>query len=113
MKKLSYSFFGRKTMRTIAIVAGSMTVAFIIGVETAGEVKPVVSSTNAGGTVIAGDMNGNGHVDAEDAEIALDISMGVRVPSPAELEADPNQDFHITKEDVAAILDILQRNDTK
>ncbi len=105
----SYSFFGRKSMKTIAIVASSMTVAFILGIETAGDVQPVVNETRAGGTVLQGDLNANGKLDLADVRIALELARGQRTPTPAELSADPNQDFIITTDDALAILDAMKQ----
>lgn len=106
--KHSYSFFGKKSGKTIAIVASSMTVAFILGIETAGDVKPVVTETRAGNAVLRGDMNGDGTLDLSDVRIALELAEGKRSPTPDELAADPNQDFVITKDDVTAIADAIE-----
>ncbi len=112
MKKHPYQFFARKTLKTITIVVASMTAAFILGIETAGDVQPIVSSTKAGGSVLEGDVDDNGTIDLRDAQIALEIARGNRVASPRELEADPNQDFHITLEDVATILEHIRIHTT-
>lgn len=106
--KHSYSFFGRKSLRTISIVGSSMTVAFILGIGTAGEVHPVVSETRAGGAVLLGDLSGNGTIDMDDVKIALELSKGTRTPTPKELAADPNQDFVITLDDAMSILEKLK-----
>ncbi len=108
MKK-SYSVYGKKSLTSIAIVAGSMTVAFALGIQTAGDITPVVSTTLADTADHAGDFNGNGHLDVNDARLALEIASGYRSPTPDELARDPNQDFHITNEDVMTILDKLER----
>lgn len=97
------------SLKSILIVASSMIVAFIVGIETAGEVHPVVSEIRAGGAVIEGDLNGNGSVDLQDVRIALELAQGYRTPTPAELSADPNRDFQFTVDDAIAILDTLQR----
>lgn len=107
--KHSYSVFRRKSLRTITIVTGSMAVAFIVGVQTAGDVHPVISPTQADTTIVRGDFNGNGRLDNEDARIALQIASGYRSPTPAELAADPNQDFSITADDAMLILEELER----
>jgi|GEM_PF-894207 hypothetical protein len=104
-----YSIFSRKSLRTICIVVGSVSAAFILGIETAGDVQPVVSRTEAGGTVLEGDFNGNGVLDVNDARIALELAKGYRSPTPQELSADPNGDFSITFEDAMLILDKLER----
>ncbi len=102
-----YSFFGKKSMKTIAIVGSSMTVAFILGIQTAGDVQPIVGEIRAGGTVLLGDMNGNSTIDPDDARIAIELTKGLRTPTPEELAADPDQNFVITIEDVSAILDSM------
>ncbi len=106
--KHKYSIFGKKSLRTVSIVVSSVTVAFIVGIQTAGDFQPV-ASTQADGTLIAGDFNINGHIDVQDARIALELATGYRTPTPEELAADPNRDYDITTEDVLAILDILER----
>ena len=103
-----YSVFRRKSLKTIVIVSGSMTVAFIIGIKTAGDVSPVVSPTMADANVLAGDMNNNGQLDTEDVRIALEIANGYRTPTPSELAADPNRDYTITSDDAMAILDTIK-----
>ncbi len=107
--KHSYSFFGKKSLKTIAIVTSSMTVAFILGIQTAGDVRPIVGEIRAGGTVLLGDLNGNSSIDMDDALQALDIVKGIRSPTPQELAADPDQNFVITVEDILAILDSMKK----
>ncbi len=93
----------------MSIVAGSMTTAFLLGIETAGDVKPIVNGTRAGGAVIEGDLNGNGFLDREDLKIAEELAKGLRSPLPSELAADPNQDFIITEADVLWIRQKLEK----
>ena len=97
------------SLQTILIVASSRSLAFFVGIETAGEVHPVVSETQAGGAVIEGDLNGNGSVDLQDVRIALELAQGYRTPTPAELSADPNRDFQFTVADAITILDTFQQ----
>ncbi len=104
----AYSFFGRKSLRTIAIVAGSMAIAFIVGIETASDIQPVVRSTNAGGSVLRGDLNGNGALDLSDLRIALELARGDRTPSPKELSADPDQNFQFTIADAISIVSDME-----
>lgn len=87
-----------------------MALAFAIGIETAGEVRPVVSSTNASDTTFAGDMNGDGNVSLDDAEIALEIARGYREPTPLELSADPNKDYRITIDDALTIIEMVKHS---
>lgn len=106
MKTQQPRFLARPSLRTIGIVLGSMTAAFVLGVETAGDV-PQIPTTNASDSAVHGDLSGNGILGPEDARIALEIAQGYRSPTPDELAADPNRDFHITFEDAASILDML------
>ena len=105
-----YSIFKKKSLRTIGIVAGSMSLAFFLGIETAGEVQPIISATNASDTVIAGDMDQSGTVDLEDLKIVLEIARGLRLPIPAELAADPNRDFNVTFEDAMFVMDMIKNH---
>lgn len=97
-------------MKAIAVVLGSMSAAFLLGIETAGDVQPVIGSTEAleSESAIAGDLNANGQIDLEDAIAALEIAEGYRTPAPEELAADPDQDFHITARDALSILQVLR-----
>lgn len=106
--KHPYSIFKRKSLRTVLTVAGSMSVAFVLGIKTAGEFSPVVSPTMADANVLAGDMNGNGQLDIDDVRVTLEIANGYRTPTPEELAADPNRDFSITAEDAMTILEQLK-----
>ncbi len=110
--KNTYSVFGRKSWKTISIIVGSMTVAFILGIQTAGDVRPVIGAISADGAM-EGDFNSNGHLDLEDAEIALELASNYRTPTPEELEADPNRDYVITNEDVFTILERLKHTPSR
>lgn len=108
MKK-SYSVYGAKSLKSIAIVVSSVMVAFALGIQTAGDIRPVVSTTLADNPEREGDFNGNGHLDVNDARLGLEIVAGYRTPTPEELAVDPDQDFHITYEDIMTILEKLER----
>ncbi len=103
--KKTSSIFSRPLLRKACIVLGCMVFSFGLGIQTAGEVH--IASTRAGSLVIPGDLNGNGHLDVDDAKIALAIARGLESATPAQLEADPNGDFRITIEDAMAILNDL------
>lgn len=109
----STSPLARMSLRSILIVISSMTVAFLVGIETAGEVHPVVTGMLAGGVTVEGDLNGNGSLDLQDVRIALELAQGYRTPTPAELSADPNRDFRFTVDDAIAIIDKLQQQPMK
>lgn len=104
------NFLRRITLKSAATLLGCMTAAFAIGIQTAGDVRPVVDSTIADGAYLEGDLNGNGQLDIGDARAALEIAQGYRPATPEELAADPNGDFVITGEDVLFILEILERS---
>lgn len=101
------------SLKSILIVVSSMGLAFFVGIETAGEVHPVVTETQAGSAILEGDLNGNGSVDLQDVRIALELAEGYRTPTPAELSADPNRDFQFTVDDAIAIIDKLQQQAVK
>ncbi|OGJ60422.1 hypothetical protein A3A67_03435 [Candidatus Peribacteria bacterium RIFCSPLOWO2_01_FULL_51_18] len=107
--KTKKSFFSRKTLRTIPIVIASVSLAFFLGIETAGDIEPVIDSTEAGGATLEGDFNGNGVLDTGDAKVALEIARDFRLPTPSELAADMGGDLHVTLEDVTAVLEKLER----
>lgn len=95
------------SLKSILIVGLSMCLAFFVGIETAGEVHPVVTETRAGGAILEGDLNGNDTLDLQDVRIALELAKGYRTPTPAELSADPNRDFQFTVDDAITIIDKL------
>jgi len=90
------------------IVLGSMSLAFALGIQTAGDVNPVIDSLQADGSV-EGDFNGNGQLDVSDVRIALEIANGYLSPTPEHLAADPNNDYRITVDDALAILNRLEQ----
>ena len=106
--KHRYSVFGKKSLKTIMIVLASVTAAFMVGIQTAGDFQSV-ATIQADGTDTAGDFNANGYLDIQDARIALELAIGYRSPTPEELPADPNRDFSITTDDVLSILERLER----
>ena len=89
------------------MMLGFMVVAFTLGIQTAGDVHPIVEPTRAGER-LSGDIDGNGIVDVRDVRQALEIVRGYREATPLELLADPNQDSRITIEDVAAMLQTIE-----
>lgn len=112
MDASKYQLLAPKSLKTIGIVVGSMTLAFVLGIESAGDVR-TVQSTEANDQSLVGDFSGNGILDAEDARIALDIAQGLRSPTPDELSRDPNRDFAITFEDVEMILKAISEQATR
>lgn len=108
MKKTK-SIFRRWSLRSLSIVLMSATAAFGLGIQTAGDLDPVIGSIRAGSALIEGDLDGSGALDVNDAIAALEIALEYRTPTPEELDADPNGDFRILAEDALAILDALSR----
>ena len=104
------SLLGTKPWRSIGAIATAMIVAFGIGIATSDSVRPVIPETQADDVIVAGDMNRNGTLEYADASIAISLARGDRTPTPAELLADPNTDYHITLEDVEAILWALEHS---
>lgn len=107
--KHPYAIFRRKSLRSILIVGGSMSLAFLIGIQTAGDVQPIIAPTSADTSALLGDLNQNGSIDLDDVHIALELANGYRTPTPAELASDPNRDFQFTMEDAMQILEQLKR----
>lgn len=105
-----YSFFSRKSLRSIVIVASCMMTSFAAGIQTAGDVHPLVDATEAGGTRIAGDINNDSVVDMLDARIILEIAREYRMPTADELAGDPNADMKLTTDDA---IEILRRIETR
>ncbi|HRH93737.1 MAG TPA: hypothetical protein PKV72_04380 [Candidatus Peribacteria bacterium] len=103
-----FTTYTAQTLRRAGLVLGFMAVAFAVGIQTAGDVRPLVEPTRAG-IRLSGDMDGNDVVNAADARLALEVARGYREATLSELEADTNQDFRITMEDVSAILEMLER----
>jgi Dockerin type I domain len=107
-----YFFFSRqnlrtwKAMSTIAMTAVCMSIAFGVGIQTAGELRETVlgPTTKADDTRIAGDINNDNFVDTLDVELILETAKGYREPTSDELAGDPNGDLHLTIDDALAVL---------
>jgi hypothetical protein len=100
----------RSTARNLQLLAlGAVAVAssFALGIQSASEVQPI-SLIEAGAIERAGDMDGDGIVDVQDAIAILEIAEGYRTASPAQLRADPNGDGVLSVDDAIRILTALQ-----
>ena len=97
------SYFSVKSLKAMGLLAGFTSLAFLLGIGTAGEVRPI-SASLADDARLEGDIDGDNDVDVTDARIILEIVRGYRSPTRNELLADPNQDFRITIDDALAIL---------
>ncbi|OGJ57682.1 hypothetical protein A2881_04235 [Candidatus Peribacteria bacterium RIFCSPHIGHO2_01_FULL_55_13] len=98
----------RPTPRFSVLMMGAATIvtAFIIGIETAGDVRPITLIEAESGE-IKGDVNGSGSIDLGDAIAILEIVQGYRDPTPEELKADPSGDGLLTVDDALRILATL------
>ena len=103
-----HTFQKRPSWKTIGIVAASMSFAFLIGIQTASDVKPIIGGANADSSLVEGDLDGNGVIAIADALLALEIAQGYTVATPEELAADPNRDYVITFDDVSTILLMIE-----
>ncbi len=94
-------------MRFKVLMLGAATVAsaFFVGIQTAGDVQPI-SLIEAGGEV-AGDINSNGMLDANDVVRILEMVQGYRDITPDALRRDPNHDGILTIDDAIRILTII------
>lgn len=90
----------------IAIGAASIAASFLVGIQTAGDVKPI-ALIEAGGSAATGDIDGNGVVDLLDALAILEIAQGYREPTPKQLLADPSGNGALTVEDAIRLLSTL------
>lgn len=94
----------------IALGVLSVISSFSLGIKTAGDVE-TISSTEAEGIVLTGDVNGDHVVDIADAIKVLEIAQGYEDPTADQLLSDPNGDGVLTVEDAIRILhDIAARS---
>lgn len=82
--------------------------SFLIGVRTAGDVQPFARSeaqqANILGSIVSGDMDGNGTVNVQDVLLLLQIIKGDVAETKQAHLADPNGDGHLTIEDAIVLL---------
>ena len=103
---IKYPHYVRRNIKLLSLGALCLVSSFAIGVQTAGEVQPF-TIIEAGGLEQAGDIDGNGFVDLQDAIAILEISEGYASASPEQLRADPNGDGVLTVSDAMAILSTI------
>lgn len=91
----------------ITCVIGS----FVMGVQTAGEVRPVDRIEAQANLLMhkPGDIDGDGNVTVDDAILALRLYEGKESPTDAALAGDPDRDGSFTLSDLAAILRTIQK----
>ena len=103
---IKYPHYIRRNIQLLVLSVFCLTGSFAIGMHTAGQVQPV-HLIEAGGTLQAGDVDGNGIVDILDAIEILEIAQGYSTATPDQLLADPNNDGVLTVDDAIRILSLL------
>lgn len=81
----------------------SVVSSFALGIRTAGDVE-TVAPLQAEDMRMAGDLDGDLHVDVRDVLIVLEIAQGYSEATPDELLADPNGDGRLTIDDAMRML---------
>jgi len=100
---IKYPHFLRRDLRMLALATLSVAGSFAVGIQTVGEVQPI-RLIEAGSAELAGDVDGNGVKDVQDAMIILEIAQGYRTATPELLRLDPNGDGRMTVDDALAVL---------
>ena len=100
------SLFSRRNRRVLALGVACIVSSFAIGIQSVGEIQPV-TLIEAGSVQQAGDMDGNGSIDIQDAISVLEIAQGYKEATPDQLRADPNGDGQLTVDDALRILATL------
>ncbi len=90
-------------MQILSLGMLSILSAFFLGIQTAGEVD-TVASTSAVNVLSTGDVNGDGKVDVRDAIDILELIRSDDHPTVEQLLADPDQDGLLTIDDALQIL---------
>lgn len=95
--------------KVLMIAAATISSAFFVGIQTAGEVHPV-TLIEAGSGKLRGDMDDNGVVDVRDAIVILDIVQGYEQATPDHILGDPNGDGILTIDDARRILERIEHS---
>jgi len=103
---IKYPHYIRRNIQLLVLSIFCLTGSFAIGMRSAGQVQPI-HLIEAGGTLQAGDVDGNGIVDIHDAIEILEIAQGYSTATPDQLQADPNNDGVLTVDDAIRILSLL------
>lgn len=106
---IKYPHFVRRNVSMLTLGAACILGSFFVGIQTAGDVRPV-TLIEAGGLTLAGDIDGNGIVDVSDALRILEVTQGYEAVTVDMLTADPNRDGALTVDDAIAILTTLSLN---
>lgn len=96
----------RKMLQHATLALGCVASAFVIGIQSAGEVQPI-SLIEAGSMAIRGDFNGSGDIDLQDVHIVLEVVAEYRVPTAEQLLNDPDGDGQLTVDDALRLISIL------
>ncbi|OIO53297.1 hypothetical protein AUJ46_05490 [Candidatus Peregrinibacteria bacterium CG1_02_54_53] len=100
------SYRSRQFLRVLFFSGICVTAAFLIGIQSAGEVQPI-ALIEAGSVSQRGDLTGDGSTDVQDVITILEVVQGYRQATPDQLLADPNQDGTLTIDDALRILRTL------
>ncbi|TSC58984.1 MAG: hypothetical protein Greene041619_165 [Candidatus Peregrinibacteria bacterium Greene0416_19] len=92
-----------------------MSLSFVVGIRSAGDVNPfpqgqaaLLQEETLPESNVRGDADGNGKVDIDDTILILEVSQGYRRSSPEEIRrGDMNGDFRLTEKDALQLLRFL------
>ena len=93
----------RRNMQILSLGLVSVIGCFALGIQTAGDIN-TIATLGAEGTELRGDINGNDHLDIQDAIEILEIVQVYKDPTLTQLKADPNNDGTLTIEDALSVL---------
>lgn len=95
----------KRTYRLTILASAALctTLAFTLGVQTAGDVR-TFEHTTATGQFPTGDIDQNGFVGLGDVRMILEMEKGYLEPTPEQLRLDPNQDGELNLDDALRLL---------
>lgn len=101
-----------KTLGRVVLALGCISLAFLLGIETTGEIHPLHQESQAAKpfqaqllTPQAGDIDANGMVNDQDVILILEVAEKLRSPSREEvLHGDTDGDGKLTVKDALRIL---------
>ncbi len=92
-----------KALTLVPLALFVAVASFSIGTRTAGDLRAIQYSSATDDSV-RGDLTADGVIDERDVIVMLEIAQGYRTATPAELEADPNNNGVIGVDDAIRIL---------
>lgn len=98
------TIFSSRHLKVLSLAVFAMVGSFSLGIQSAGDVRPVSLIEAGSNAQQSGDVDGNGVVDNRDAMLILEISQGYVTPTAEQLQADPNGDGRLTVDDAIRIL---------